>query len=518
MAQFLGLDASTQSLTAVLIDTVDGKIIHTCTANFGKDLPEYAMPHGYDDSGEGGEVFSNPLMWLDALDLVLQRMVDDGVDMSAVRAVSGSGQQHGSVYLSPAFRGKIGALEPTKGLAAQLADCFTRKVAPIWMDSSTSVECAEITAALGGEQEVCSRSGSVATERFTGPQIRKFAKQHPEQYAATDRIHLVSSFFASILAGADVAIDRGDGAGMNLMNLSLGDWDVELLAATAEDLRTKLPDVQDSSTVTGTIAGYFVERYGFSADCATVLWSGDNPCSLVGMGASRPGSLVISLGTSDTVFSSMPEAVFDPQGFGHAFGNPMGGFMSLTCFKNGSLAREAVKDRFGLDWSAFDVDALNATPTGNDGLMMLPFFEPEITPRLNTGGIVFNRDGEHTPAQWVRAVLEGQFLNMRLHSQWLGIAPERIRLTGGASRNNGIAQVVANVFGVPVDRLETTEGAGLGAALRAASACGESLDAMETDFCKVDEAFSMSPESGSAEIYATMLPAYSKFLATQHHV
>lgn len=515
MAHFLGLDASTQSLTAVLIDTIDGRIIHVCSVNFGNDLPSFGLPHGYDDSGEGGEVFSNPLMWLDALDLVLQRMVDEGVDLSSVRGVSGSGQQHGSVYLSCEFREKIGALEPTKSLSTQLADCFTRKESPIWMDGSTSQECAEITAALGGEQEVCSRSGSVATERFTGPQIRKFAKQNPEQYAATDRIHLVSSFFASIMAGRDAAIDRGDGAGMNLMNLGRGEWDDDLLAATADDLRAKLPDVCASSTVSGRIAGYFVERYGFSADCETILWSGDNPCSLVGMGASSPGSLVISLGTSDTVFSSMPDAKFDPEGFGHAFGNPMGGFMSLSCFKNGSLAREAVKDRFGLEWSAFDADALSETPMGNDGLMMLPFFEPEITPRVNTGGVVFNRDGEHTPAQWVRAVLEGQFLNMRLHSQWLGIAPTRIRLTGGASRNNGIAQVIANVFAVPVDRLETTESAGLGAAMRAASACGESLDTLESTFCKVDEAFSVSPESGAAEVYPSMMSSFSKFLASR---
>ncbi len=44
----------------------------------------------------------------------------------------------------------------------------------------------------------------------------------------------------------------------------------------------------------------------------------------------------------------------DPRGFGHVFGNPGGGFMSLICFVNGSLAREAVANKFGLDWPAFD--------------------------------------------------------------------------------------------------------------------------------------------------------------------
>jgi xylulokinase len=69
------------------------------------------------------------------------------------------------------------------------------------------------------------------------------------------------------------------------------------------------------------------------------------------MGATTPGNVVISLGTSDTFFAAMPGPKTDPGGFGHVFGNPAGGFMSLICFRNGSLAREALRDRLGLDWS-----------------------------------------------------------------------------------------------------------------------------------------------------------------------
>ena len=102
------------------------------------------------------------------------------------------------------------------------------------MDSSTGEECEEIASAVGGNEEVCAKSGSIAIERFTGPQIRKFLKVDLEGYAGTRVIHLVSSFMASILAGESVAIDHGDGAGMNLMNLAAGDWDVDLVAATAD--------------------------------------------------------------------------------------------------------------------------------------------------------------------------------------------------------------------------------------------------------------------------------------------
>ncbi len=175
----------------------------------------------------------------------------------------------------------------------------------------------------------------------------------------------MSSLLASIVAGKDVAIDHGDGAGMNLMNLASGEWDEALVSATAEGLAEKLPSVALSATLSGSISSYFVEKYGFSSECETVIWSGDNPCSLIGMGAAMPGKIVISLGTSDTLFAAMSEAKTDPQGFGHAFGNPAGGYMSLICFKNGSLAREAVKNEFDLEWSAFEKEGLAETPIGN---------------------------------------------------------------------------------------------------------------------------------------------------------
>lgn len=511
----LGLDSSTQSLSAVLLDTESGRITAEDSVNFGSDLPQFDQPNGYDASGERGEVHSNPMMWVEALDLLLGRMKEAGVDFGTVEAVSGSGQQHGSVYLKPCFGDKLANLDASSSIKEQIEGCLTRKSSPIWMDSSTSDECAEIALKVGGDDVVCAKSGSIAVERFTGSQIRKFAKNDPEAYEATGVIHLVSSFFASILAGKNVAIDHGDGAGMNLMNLASGNWDHDLVSATAPDLEDKLPPVEPSGTRSGPISGYFVEKYGFSANCETIIWSGDNPCSLVGMGAATPGKVVISLGTSDTLFAAMPEPKTDPQGFGHAFGNPMGGYMSLICFKNGSLAREAVKDQFGLEWADFEKEGLAKTPVGNNGLMMLPFYEPEITPRLDTGGPVFSNEGEHSAAEGVRAVLEGQFLNMRQHFAWLEVEPTRISLTGGASENDGIAQVIANVFGVPVDRLEVPGSAAVGAGMRAAHAIGVGLEDLESKFSVPREGSTINPEDGVHATYVEMQNSFAEFIARQ---
>ena len=515
MSLVLGLDSSTQSLSAVILDTEKGVVVANHSVNFGESLSHYNQPHGYDEAGARGEIHSNPLMWLEALDLLLAQMVSENIDFSQIKAVSGSGQQHGSVYLKANFNEALEGLTGQSDLKTQLTNCLSRLSSPIWMDSSTSKECAEIAHAVGGNEIVCLKSGSVAVERFTGPQIRKFAKTDPDSYAGTGTIHLVSSFFASILAGKTVAIDHGDGAGMNLMNLADLDWDRDLLSATAEGLAEKLPPCAPSDSKSGPINHYFVEKYGFSPTCETIIWSGDNPCSLIGMGAASPGKVVISLGTSDTLFAAMPAPRTDPNGFGHVFGNPAGGYMSLICFKNGSLAREAIKEKYGLSWDSFEKDALSQTPAGNNGAMMLPFYEPEITPAIDTEGPVFSSEHHYSSDEAVRAVLESQFLNMRTHSDWLGVSPSRIFITGGASENDGIAQVIANIFGVPVDRLDVPGSATIGAGMRAALGLGEDLDELESKFSQPKKGRTLEPDPTACHIYNEVLPKYKAFLAEQ---
>src|SRR5436190_2130445 len=110
---------------------------------------------------------------------------------------------------------------------------------------------------------VAALTGSRAYERFTGAQIHKFATAEPEAYARTDRIHLVRSFFASMLAGIHAPIDPGDGAGMNLMDLASRTWAPAALNAAAPDLARRLPPLADSWTVVGELAPYWQRRFGF---------------------------------------------------------------------------------------------------------------------------------------------------------------------------------------------------------------------------------------------------------------
>ncbi len=511
---FLGFDSSTQSFSAIVLDIDHNKIAAEASVNFGKDLPHYAAPSGFIPGGAAGEVHADPMMWLEALDLVLGRLSAQ-IDLSKITMIAGSGQQHGSVYVNATFDSIIANLDPTTSLKAQLSSSLTRASSPIWMDTSTGVECDEIANAIGGDTEVCARSGSIAIERFTGSQIRKFFKRAPEAYAATDHVHLVSSFIASVLAGTSLPIDFGDGAGMNLLNLKSLTWDKDLIDATAPGLSDKLLPAASCLNPQAKITSYFVEKYGFAATCQVCPFTGDNPASLVGMGATTPGQVVISLGTSDTFFAAMTEPKTDPQGFGHVFGNPAGGFMSLICFRNGSLAREALRDELGVDWSAFDQEELSASKSSAGKNLTLPFYGAEITPRHDFEKPVVEFSENPSDALRIRSLLEGQFLNMRLHSQWMGIAPQRILLTGGASKNNGIAQIVADVFQAPVERLEVANSAALGAALIAATAAGNDLVKLQAIFCKPSPGSRIEPDTHLAFSYASALGQFKRLLESQ---
>ena len=465
---FLGLDSSTQSLSAVVIDLDTQKVVYEKSLNFDQALPHYKTQNGVLPSRNPLVKHSSPLMWAEALDLIFAEMKKDGVVLGDILAVSGSGQQHGSVYFNERITAALENLDAKKSLVENLKGVFARKTSPIWMDSSTTVECAEIRKKLGGIKYTASRTGSDAFERFTGPQIRKFFKTEPDAYTKTASIALVSSFLASLLAGKIAPIDYGDGAGMNLMDIRNKVWDMEALKATAPSLKKKLPPLAASGHVIGPVSAYFANKYGLNPEALATTWTGDNPASVLGLGLIKPGQVAISLGTSDTFFGTMQKCQTDENGEGHVFGSPAGGYMTLICFKNGSLAREKIREHYGIaDWKQFG-ELLKQTPPGNDGGILLPWFEAEIVPRVNQPGIHrFDLDAKNVAAN-CRAIFEAQMLSMRLHSQWMNVAPEKIFATGGAANNAALLQVMADVMNCRVLRIEVSKSAALGAALQAA--------------------------------------------------
>lgn len=463
---YLGLDASTQSLTAVLIG-VDGatcRMLGEYSVNYDTDLPAYGTTHGVIRES-GGRVLAPARMWAEALEQLIARIVRaDPGEASRLAMMSGAAQQHGSVYLTRAGVDALRALDPGgPSLARQLDQpAFARDLSPVWLDASTGADCEALEQAVGGAEVLEAVTGARAFDRFTGPQIRAFHRRDRRGYEATDRIHLVSSFLASLVAGVDAPLEASEASGTNLMDLEQRVWWQEALDATAPDLARRLPLICRSTRVIGAIAPFWQRRYGLPA-AGVAAWTGDNPSTLIGSGIVDPGVLSVSLGTSDTV------SVFIDRrpahgGEGYVAASPLGAYLATTTFSNGSLARETVREACGFTWP--QVEQLLAETEPGDALA-LPWYEPEITPRVRVPGLRLQDVAPGDKRARVRAVIEGQMLSLARHTGWMAEAPGLLSATGGASVSRGLLQILADVFNARVIRPRAANTSALGAALRA---------------------------------------------------
>ncbi|KAK7084821.1 hypothetical protein SK128_003813 [Halocaridina rubra] len=469
---YLGFDFSTQQVKAIVInDRLE--VLQEAGVQFDNDLPEYRTHGGVNVKDDNVTVTAPTLMWVKALDMLMDKLRVAGADFSTIAALSGTGQQHGSVYWRKGATKLLDELQPERFLHEQLAMAFSITDSPIWMDSSTTAQCRSLEESVGGPQKLADTTGSRAYERFTGNQIAKIYHERKEAYNCTERISLVSSFACSLFLGKYASIDYADGSGMNLFDINTKTWSQPCLDACAPELAEKLGDPVPSSKKVGVIASYFVDRYSFNPDCAVIAFTGDNPASLAGMCLEK-GDVAVSLGTSDTVFLWLDTPT--PKLEGHVFINPVDSrtYMALLCFKNGSLTREKIRDESADgSWDLFN-QLLDMTPRGNFGNMGMYYHIREITPEIE-GVHRFNKANESVSRYTsreveVRALIEGQFIAKRLHAENLGFSTgssSRVLATGGASSNLSILQVLADVFCAPVYTMEIANSACLGCAYRA---------------------------------------------------
>lgn len=205
---YLGFDLSTQSLKCTVIDA-SLMVVHTASLNFDQLLPKYSTQHGVHHRARS-VVTSPVLMWVEAFDVLLSQLSRDGFAFSRLAAISASGQQHGSVYWGLGASETLATLDPEQNLHTQLLQSFSVADSPVWMDSSTQVQCKQRETAAGGASALAKLTGSKAYTRFTGNQIAKLALESRERIKHTERISLVSSFIASLMTGKYAGIDTSD--------------------------------------------------------------------------------------------------------------------------------------------------------------------------------------------------------------------------------------------------------------------------------------------------------------------
>lgn len=456
----LGIDFSTQSAKALVLDARSADVVHADSFEYDTAFPDHGTKGGVLQSRHPSLRHTSPFMLIEALDLVFGRLHKSGVEVGRIGAVKIDAMQHCTVYANASFGERVAALSPGQDLLPQVEPDITRRTSPIWEDRSPVKEAEHLANALEKHGSILALTGNRAELRFPAAQVLKWARESPDEYARTAHIFLLSAFLTSILAGKVAPVDTGDGWGTNLNTLDIHHpgWNDVVLRAADEyvgsrnaglPLRKRLGEMVHYDTVLGPIAPYFVCRYGMHPGAIVLAGTGDNPATLLGCG----GWVVVSLGSSYTVNGLMREIVPSATGEYNVFGYTPGNAMALTVVTNGAKVHEFFRDKYipketsGSEtddrWEAY-VSAAGSPVLRENERLMLPYLRDESVP-LRPGGMVRDGFDDHDARVNIRSLHVSQALSLKLHSSHLS-RPEALCVVGGASQNRFLRQMIADVF------------------------------------------------------------------------
>lgn len=418
-----GVDSSTQSTKIEVRDLATGRVVARGFAAH----PETRPPRSEQD----------PSAWWAAFEAAWSEI--GPVD---VAAMSVAAQQHGMVVLD----GEGRVLRPAK----------------LWNDTETAPDAGWLRAQLdGGASEWAEACGSVPTAAFTVTKLSWLHRSEPDVWKRVARVALPHDWLNAQLTGRLVT-DRGDASGTGYWSPREGRYRFDLLAIVDRDRdwSAAVPPVLAPDEPAGTWRG-----------CQVAAGTGDNMAAALALGL-RAGDVVVSIGTSGTVYARSDHPVADPTGAVAGFASADGGFLPLVCTSNATRVTDAVARLLGVDHHGLDALAL-ASPPGAGGLTLLPYFDGERTPdRPQAHGVLDGLRSDVSREQMARAAVEGVVCSLvdaldalSVHAPVTG----RLLLVGGGARSAAYRQVLADLSGREVLVPDLAEAVAAGAAVQAAA-------------------------------------------------
>jgi xylulokinase len=478
---WMGVDVGTGGTRALLVDAG------------GKEVAAVTAPHEDMRMAQPLWAEQRPEDWaqaaVQAIRGVLAKARASGDD---VRGVGMSGQMHGLVILD--------------------RDNAVIRRALIWCDQRSQPQVDFINAKLGRDKVLEYTANPVLTG-FTLPKLLWVRDHEPRQFEYVRKMLLPKDYVRFTLTG-EFASEVSDASGTALFDVVHRRWSFEMMDGLGLD-RDILPMCTESSEVSGAISTQAAAVTGLKAGTPVVGGGGDQAASAVGNGIVESGVVSCTLGTSGVVFAHMEKVTYDPQGRVHTFchavrdkwhvmGVTQGAGLSLQWLRN-QLAPGATYDSL--------TEEAAAAPAGSQGLFWLPYLMGERTPHLNAqarGGWI-GLTAKHTRADLIRSVIEGVSYSQKDGLdvvEQLGIAVSSVRASGGGARSLFWRQILADVFGKRVARLETQEGSAYGAALLAMVGTGEYASVPEACAATIREADSVEPRAAESALYARAHEVY----------
>ena len=436
----LGLDLGTSGVKALLLD--GDTVVATATAPLSVSRPA----PGWSEQ--------DPADWWRATERCLDELAArHPAALSAVSGIGLSGQMHGATLLDA--QGE--ALRP----------CI------LWNDVRSSAQCAALEASDVGVRRL---TGNAAMAGFTAPKLMWVRQHEPALFARIHKVLLPKAWLRWKLTGEFIE-DMSDASGTLWLDVGQRRWSPALLAA-CELTEAQMPHLVEGTAPAGQLRDEWVRRWGFARPPVLAGGAGDNAAGAVGVGAVAAGDAFVSLGTSGVLWATTATFAPAPERGVHAFCHALPGLwhqMGVQLSAAASLAWWARTSGASESLLLGEVDQARPGPLP---CWFLPYLNGERTPH-NDGSVrggFLHLGAETGRAGMTQAALEGVAFGLKDAREALASAGTTLHeadLLGGGARSDHWAQLLADVLGLPLHRIDGSEhGCALGAARLARTAAG----------------------------------------------
>jgi xylulokinase len=478
MAYFIGLDVSTTASKALAIDE-QGTVVAVDSHAHALSTPRPLWSE------------QDPAEWWKASCAAIRGLLTK-IPAEQVVAIGLTGQMHGLTALDHNDQ----PLRP----------------AILWNDQRSGEQCAAVTEKVG-KSSLYQEIGSMMLPGFTAPKILWLREHEPECYRQIAHILLPKDYVRFLLSGAKVS-DVTDASGIGLMDIGARRWSDRLLAAT-EIPREWLPELCESTDVSARVNAFGAEATGLKIGTPIIGGAGDQPAQAVGSGILRIGETSLTVGTSGVVFSATDRYLPESEGRLHTFCHvTRDSWFSMGVMLSAAGSLRWLHDELTPTLTYDQLSALaEQSPAGSNGLLFAPYLSGERHPHPDPSarGAFVGLTLRHGLPQMVRAVMEGVAFGMRdlvelLRSQ--GVHPTRAAVSGGAANSPVWRGLLAEVMGIPLYTVNTTEGAGFGAAILAAVGVGAYPDIPTATAQLIHTVEEIQPSEGGIATYARLYETF----------
>ncbi len=348
----------------------------------------------------------------------------------------------------------------------------------VWQDRRTAEFCADLREA-GHEPQVQERTGLLLDPYFSATKMRWLLDHEEAVRSAADSGRLalgtIESWLLFKLTGGAHISDASNASRTSLLPLTGSSWDGGLCDLFGLPL-TALPEVVDTHGELGRTAADVLGEPVLIAGLA-----GDQQAATIGQGCLTPGETKATYGTGAFVLTNMGDTppVSRHRLLATVLGQ-VGGVRSYalegSIFVAGSLVKW-LRDSLGVIETADETETLARSVANNGGVVIVPALSGLGAPhwRPDARGLVAGLSFSAGRAHIARAALEA--MAHQTHDLANAFAADGARWTslaidGGMSVNNWMAQDIADLVGLPVERPALVETTALGAAMLAGTGCG----------------------------------------------